>query len=308
MTIPYAVTRGGRGFHEWRGHLLSSASDGAKVARLVRESSWAFADQALISATNFATVVILARELAPEDFGAFVLAYAALFFVNGLQTASSPATQCPRAEPSWSRLPELHTVDGRGTRAVHRRRKPRRLRSRARRVPVGRGGARRDRRHDPRARGLAGPGVRPQDPLHGEPNRTAFAIDIVGFGGQVALILVLVADDRISAAGALYAVAAASAAGALLGGWAIRHSLRGGVRRGFLEENWAFGKWLGAAMAASWLSVQLFLYLTAIVVDASAAAGLKASQTVLGPLNAFFIFLITILPIRLAAARSGASP
>ena len=62
--------------------------------------------------------------------------------------------------------------------------------------------------------------------------RTAFAIDIVGFGGQVALILGLVAVDRISAAGALYAVAAASAAGALLGGWAIRHSLRGGVRRG----------------------------------------------------------------------------
>ncbi len=133
--------------------------------------------------------------------------------------------------------------------------------------------------------------------------RTAFAIDVVGYGGQVALLLGLVAADRASSASALYAVALASFLGALAGGLAIRNSLDGRVDREFLQENWAFGKWLGAAIGASWLSSYLFFYLTAVIVNASATAGLKASQTVLGPLNAFLMFFLTVLPIRLAAAR-----
>ena len=93
-----------------------------------------------------------------------------------------------------------------------------------------------------------------------------------------------------------------------MGGWAIRASLRGRVERSYLAENWAFGKWLGAAIAASWLSGSLFFYLTAVIVNTGATAGLKASQTVLGPLNAFLLFIVTILPIRLAAARERDEP
>jgi GT2 family glycosyltransferase/O-antigen/teichoic acid export membrane protein len=275
-----------------------------KVTRLFHENAWALADQALISATNFATVVILARALAPRDFGAFVLAYAALLFVNGLQTAfvTQPHNILGQSRHGDEyRRYTLSTAAGQGLFM---------LAAAFAAIAVAVGAYL---MHSSAVAVLFA--VVPallawqaqefaRRVLYTEHRLlTAFAIDIVGYGGQIALILALVAADRASAAAALYAIAIASSVGALAGGWAIRHSLKGRVEAGFMRDNWAFGKWLGAAMAASWLSVQLFLYLTAIIVDASATAGLKASQTVLGPLNAFLLFVVTILPIRLAAAR-----
>ena len=279
------------------------------MRRLLHENVWALADQALISATNFATVVILARALAPRDFGVFVLAYTALLFVNGLQTAL---------------ITQPHNVLGQGRTGDDYRRY-------TRSSAVGQGLFSLAAALVALAVALAAyaAGLSSADVLFAAVPalvawqlqefarhvlytenrlRTAFAIDVVGYGGQVVLILALVAADRASGANALYAVAVASSAGALVGAWAIRASLRGRVERSYLAENWAFGKWLGAAIAASWLSGSLFFYLTAVVVNAGATAGLKASQTVLGPLNAFLLFIVTILPIRLAAARERDEP
>lgn len=47
----------------------------------------ALADQAIISGVNFATVLILARYLDPADYGMYVLLFAILLFINGLQSA-----------------------------------------------------------------------------------------------------------------------------------------------------------------------------------------------------------------------------
>src|SRR4051794_4844783 len=44
-------------------------------------------DQALISGSNFITMVALARSLGPAAFGAFTLAYSALLYANSLQGA-----------------------------------------------------------------------------------------------------------------------------------------------------------------------------------------------------------------------------
>jgi O-antigen/teichoic acid export membrane protein len=257
-----------------------------------------------MSATNFVTVVVLARTLPPADFGAFVLAYASLLFANGLQTGL---------------VTQPHNVLGQGRSGED-------YRSYTRSTAVGQG-------LFSGAAALVALAVAAGAKLAGGDASgvlvalvpalvawqlqefvrrvlytehrfgTAFAVDVVSYGGQVALVLALVWADRASAAAALYAVAVSSGAGALVGGWAVRRSLRGRVRRAFLAENWAFGKWLGAAIAASWLSGWLFFYLTAVIVSASATAALKASQTVLGPLNAFLLFLVTILPISLASVR-----
>src|SRR5829696_8643711 len=54
---------------------------------MLRAGAWGLADQALISAANFVTMVALARTFVPADFGAFVLTYTALLLLNGLQTA-----------------------------------------------------------------------------------------------------------------------------------------------------------------------------------------------------------------------------
>src|SRR4029079_2838125 len=57
------------------------------VASSFARNSWALADQGLISLSNFATLILLARGLSRSDFGAFVLAYTALILLNGIQSA-----------------------------------------------------------------------------------------------------------------------------------------------------------------------------------------------------------------------------
>lgn len=49
--------------------------------------NWALADQAIVSGTNFATSVLLARYLGVEEFGRFALAWLAVFFAQNLQIA-----------------------------------------------------------------------------------------------------------------------------------------------------------------------------------------------------------------------------
>jgi O-antigen/teichoic acid export membrane protein len=48
---------------------------------------WALTDQAVVSATNFLTNVMLARFMGLREFGIFVLAWMSVLFVNSLQTA-----------------------------------------------------------------------------------------------------------------------------------------------------------------------------------------------------------------------------
>src|ERR1700759_1411207 len=61
--------------------------------RLLGKDIWALADQVLISGSNFVTMVLAARGLHPEAFGAFTLVYSALLFPNVLQ--STLITQPP---------------------------------------------------------------------------------------------------------------------------------------------------------------------------------------------------------------------
>ncbi len=57
------------------------------LAQRLNHVNWALADQAIVSGTNFATTVILARFLGVEEFGRFALAWLAVFFAQNLQIA-----------------------------------------------------------------------------------------------------------------------------------------------------------------------------------------------------------------------------
>src|ERR1035437_7518826 len=48
---------------------------------------WALTDQAVVSATNFLTNVMLARFMGLREFGVFALAWMSVLFVNSLQNA-----------------------------------------------------------------------------------------------------------------------------------------------------------------------------------------------------------------------------
>ena len=53
-----------------------------------RQVSWAIADQALVSGSNFITGIILARLLGLESYGVFTLAWLVVLFFNSLQIAT----------------------------------------------------------------------------------------------------------------------------------------------------------------------------------------------------------------------------
>ena len=57
-----------------------------RFARAAHRTTWGLADQVLLSATNFAAIVIMARSVEADAFGAFVVAYTALLIANGVQT------------------------------------------------------------------------------------------------------------------------------------------------------------------------------------------------------------------------------
>ena len=60
----------------------------AGVRAFVRKAGrapWAFADQALISGSNFFTMILLGRQLSANDYGEFAQVYACLLLVNSLQ-------------------------------------------------------------------------------------------------------------------------------------------------------------------------------------------------------------------------------
>jgi len=53
----------------------------------LNHSFWAFADQGLVSLGTFATNIILARTLSPEDYGRYVIIFGVLLFLNSIQYA-----------------------------------------------------------------------------------------------------------------------------------------------------------------------------------------------------------------------------
>lgn len=51
----------------------------------VGRTSWSFADQGVVSLGNFLTQIVLARVLAPRDYGVFVLVFSAMLLLNNCQ-------------------------------------------------------------------------------------------------------------------------------------------------------------------------------------------------------------------------------
>ena len=52
-----------------------------------RGLGWTLADQCVVSAANFLTIYLFARNLTPADFGTFMLAYTGLLLLTGMQGA-----------------------------------------------------------------------------------------------------------------------------------------------------------------------------------------------------------------------------
>jgi len=281
--------------------------DGDGLRPLVRTGFWGLLDQTLISVTNFATMLVLARALGSSEYGAFVLAYTALLFLNGVQTAlvTQPHNVLGqnRERDDYIRYTSSTALGQIGLSAILS------IVALVSALASATFAAHAAAILLALAAAIAAWQLQEfvRRVLYTEGRlATAFAVDLVSYAGQVGALVAVVSFAEIDAPRALYVASATSAVGAALGAWKIRHSLRRCADGAALRENWTFGKWLAAAIAASWLAGQLYIYLTAAMRGATAAGALKAAQIVLGPLNTFLLFLFTILPIRYARTRSRA--
>jgi O-antigen/teichoic acid export membrane protein len=264
-------------------------------------NSWGLVDQALLSGTNFVTMVLIARTLTPAAFGSFALLYTTLLFTNGLQ--STVVTQphnilgVSRSGSDYRR----YTSSTAATQIL--------LAVLTGAVIVAAGVA----------AALAGASVAPllfalaaasvawmtqefvRRVLYTEGRLAAAVVnDLVSYGGQTIAIAALWRLGHLTAAGARYALAATSALAVALGVWQLRRSFIRAFAREDVRRNWTFGKWLAGAFIAYWFSSQLYLYLAAIVLGTAASGTLKAALVVMGPLNVLLVFIDTTIPIVLA--------
>jgi len=272
--------------------------------RKVGRAPWAFADQALISATNFFTMILLARHLPRREFGDFALVYAGLLLANSLQagpitTAHNVlgATRRGRDYLDYTTSTALAQLGFAIAAAL--------LTAAAAIVAWGAGVG----REVALLLALLAPSILAwqlqefsRRVLYTE-RRLAAALgnDLISYGGQTVGIAVLWATGTLSASRALVALAVTSALAAAFGAWQLRESLRGRVDWSLIRENWAFGKWLvGVHLVGNWLSNEAYLFLCGFLVNAASAGVLRASQTIFGPTRVFAYVLSSLLPTHLS--------
>ena len=274
--------------------------------RKVGRAPWAFADQALISAANFFTMILLARHLPRREFGDFAMVYAGLLLANSLQagpitTAHNVlgATRRGRDYLDYTTSTALAQLGVAIAAAL--------LAAAAAIVAWGAG-------HEVALLlALLAPSILAwqlqefsRRVLYTERRlAAAFGNDLISYGGQTAGVAVLWATGTLSASWALVALAVTSALAAAFGAWQIRESLRGRVDWSLIRENWAFGKWLvGVHLVGHWLSNEAYFFLCGFLVDAASAGVLRASQTIFGPIRVLAYVLSSLLPTHLSRTLS----
>jgi O-antigen/teichoic acid export membrane protein len=279
----------------------------ARVRVVLRTGSWGIADQALISVTNFATMVLLARALTSSAFGSFVLVYTGLLFANSIQSALiTQPHQILGAQRDRGDY-ERYTSSAAAQQVL--------LAGVFAGMALAGGGA----------AWLAGwsaaglmltlaPAVVAwqlqefvRRVFYTEGRQVAACLnDVISYGGQLAGIVLLWRTDALTPMTALAVLAVTSAAAAVVGAWQLRSRIASSLQiRTHARENWTFGKWLLGSTLASWTSSQLYPLLTAGLVSVAATGALRAVQTVMGPTHILLKTLDTALPPTAARAYAN---
>jgi O-antigen/teichoic acid export membrane protein len=274
---------------------------------------WALADQVLISGSNFVTMVLAARGLHPEAFGAFTLVYSALLFANVLQstliTQPHNVIGAARTGADYVRYTTSTAIVQLGMTLLC--------------VLA--------------AAGIAGSAIFLKSPatsllvalvpviltwqlqefvrrvLYTEARfAAAFINDMVSYGMQMILIAALLWRDGLLTGGGveatdamgdapkiMYCLAITSGAAAVLGIWQLRKSLGRQIDRAAFGENWRFGRWLAGAEILQWCSsLNVYLYIAAALFGTAASGELKAAQVLFGPARVLAFQLTNILPMK----------
>jgi O-antigen/teichoic acid export membrane protein len=265
---------------------------------------WALTDQAIVSATNFLTNVMLARFMGLREFGIFVLAWMSVLFVNSLQTAliiapmmSIGPKQEEKDRPSYFGavvFQELVLVSfcfvlvfaGLKTSSGFFRHS--------------------DLRHLALPLAVSAFAYQMQDFVRRyffatRQSRRALADDALSYLTQLPLIFLLHREGNLSSATALWVMAGTSIFGVVVGWfWVEPIEFHWGWIKSVARRHWRVSRWLTGSAVLIWTSGNLFLIAAPAYYGAAAAGVLKASQNLMGVANVWFLGLENVVPAETA--------
>lgn len=269
------------------------------TSRTARGSFLAVADQGVLSLSNFLTGVLAAKTLSPNDFGIFSLFFAAMVILSGIQNSlvTGPirvlgVRACVEERSQYfSNQLYLQVILGSVISVMA--------------IIVillfSFSGA-----NLAISFALSVFLLQLQE-LFRVINLTKLAIgslvrlDVVTHSLRIGTMLILAANDLVTLPAIFLAIAVSSGVGVFIyrdrvvNGAEHRHTLRAAA-----SENWGFGRWLLLEAFAYSASVQLYLYITALIIDTQSVAALYA---VLSMLNMVNVLLSGVMGFAIPVAR-----
>jgi O-antigen/teichoic acid export membrane protein len=274
------------------------------LRQLLGREVWALTDQAVVSATNFLTNVMLARFMGLREFGVFALAWMSVLFVNSLQTALIVAPMMsigPKQEekdrPSYFGavvFQELVLVcfcfvlvfaalnfssiffPHAGLQRLA--------------LPLA----------------VSAFAYQMQDFVRRyffatRQSRRAFADDALSYFTQLPILFFLHRTGHLTSATALWAMAGTSILG-LVAGWFWMEPIAFHRQwiKAIARRHWKSSRWLGASSLLQWVSGNLFVIAAPVYYGAAAAGVLKASQNLMGVTHVWFQGLDNVVPVETA--------
>jgi len=274
------------------------------LRQLLGREIWALTDQAVVSATNFLTAVMLVRFMGLREFGVFTLAWMSVLFVNSLQNAlivapmmSIGSKQEEKDRPSYFGavvFQELALVSGcfvfvfAALKVSNNFFPHNGLQQLA--LPLA----------------VSAFAYQSQDFVRRyffatRQSRRALADDALSYLTQLPILFFLHRAGHLNSATALWVMAGTSILG-LVAGWFWVEPIEFHLEwiKAIARRHWRISRWLGASSLLQWVSGNLFLIAAPIYYGAAAAGVLKASQNLMGVTHVWFQGLDNVVPVETA--------
>jgi O-antigen/teichoic acid export membrane protein len=274
---------------------------------------WALTDQAVISATNFLTSVMLLRFMGLREFGVFTLAWMSVLFVNSLQTALIVAPMMsigPKQEEkdrpfyfgavvfqelvlvSCCFVLVFVAIKVSGSFFPHK-----------------------NLLHLAFPLAVSAFAYQMQDFVRRyffatRQNRRALADDVLSYLTQLPILFLLHHAGHLNSVIALWTMAGTSILGLALG-WFWMEPLEFSWEwiKSISLRHWRVSRWLTGSALLVWTSSNVFLLSAPVYYGAAAAGVLKASQNLMGVTHVWFQGLDNIVPVETARRlRQGGVP
>lgn len=276
-----------------------------RLVSMLGSSFWGLADQSIVSLTSFLTMILLARELTPDEFGGFVIIYGALLLFNALQSGLFTQPHNVLGASRWNNDYVRYTSTTLYTQLIFS------LGLAGLAVAAFFAGSSFGWSVAPLLLAMA-PAIvawQVQEYLrriyYTEGRiRAAFLNDLLSYGGQIIAIGAVWYAGALTGPTAIFVLALTSALAAIVALWHLQDRLTPSFDMSVVRDNWFFGKWLFGANLVQSGRMQLHLMLIGGLVSVTAAGLYRATQNLVAPTHIMMNAVRSIAMPRAAAIHS----